>query len=183
MRLQYNSPVILTFTFICAIVLFLSDMTGKALMSMFTVYPTMDIANPLDYIRLFSHAMGHGDWNHLVGNLTYILLLGPILEEKYGSKSMLTMLFITAFVTGILNVLFFSHGLLGASGIVFMLILLSSVVNFKKGHIPITFILVVVLFLGKEIMNMFQNDSVSQSAHIIGGVCGSIFGFTHQKQG
>jgi membrane associated rhomboid family serine protease len=42
---------------------------------------------------------------------------------------------------------------------------------------------VVVLFLGKEIMNMFQNDSVSQSAHIIGGVCGSIFGFTHQKQG
>ncbi|MCS6832028.1 MAG: rhomboid family intramembrane serine protease [Flammeovirgaceae bacterium] len=181
MKLQYNAPVVLSFTFLCAAVLFLSDMSGGSFMSLFTVYPTMDFTNPIDYFRLFSHAIGHGDWNHLVGNMTYILLLGPMLEEKYGSKNLLVMLVMTALVTGVLNVLFFSHGLLGASGIVFMFILLSSIVNFKKGYIPLTFVLVVALFLGKEIVNMFAVDNISQSAHIIGGVCGAVFGFTHQK--
>jgi len=41
----------------------------------------------------------------------------------------------------------------GASGVVFMFILLSSFVNFKKGRIPITFILVVIIYLGGEVMN------------------------------
>lgn len=181
MRFQYNAPVVLSFAFLCTAIVFLSDMTGGKLMSLFTVYAIMDIANPIDYFRLFSHAIGHNGWEHLASNMTYILLLGPILEEKYGSKNLLTMIVITAFITGVLNVLFFSRALLGASGIVFMFILLSSIVNFKKGYIPLTFVLVVMLFLGKEIINMFTPDNISQSAHIIGGVCGSIFGFTHQR--
>ncbi len=183
MKIHYNAPVILTFTLTCVVVLATDPLLLGQVMPFFTVYPTMNLANPFDYMRLFSHVIGHGGWEHLVGNFTFILLLGPILEEKYGSQALLFMMLITAVVTGILNVLLFSTGLLGASGIVFMFILLSSVVNAQRGHIPLTFILVVLLFLGKEIVNIMANDNISQFAHIIGGICGSVFGFTMNDKG
>ena len=114
--------------------------------------------------------------------MTIILLLGPIVEEKYGAAKTILMIVLTALVTGIINVLFFSTGLLGASGIVFMLILLVSFTNMKDGKIPLTFILVALLFIGKEVIQSMEADHVSQAAHIIGGFCGSIFGFTSGRK-
>jgi membrane associated rhomboid family serine protease len=177
MKIQYNAPVILSFTIVSILVLFISNNLTNAFMQFFTVYPSMNPVDPADYFRLFSHAIGHSDWNHLLGNFSFILLLGPILEEKYGSLRLLIMMLLTAMITGIINIMFFSTGLLGASGIVFMLILLSSVVNLQKGKIPMTFILVVLLFLGREVVNIFREDNISQFAHIIGGICGAFFGF------
>jgi membrane associated rhomboid family serine protease len=91
------------------------------------------------------------------------------------------MMLVTALVTGLLNILFFHTGLLGASGIVFMLILLVSFTNSKSGEIPLTFILIALLFIGKEILQSLQSDQISQFAHIIGGICGSVFGFTTRR--
>jgi membrane associated rhomboid family serine protease len=121
--------------------------------------------------------MGHVDWAHLMTNFAFILLLGPILEEKYGSSGLFFMMLLTALATGILNVLLMSTGLLGASGIVFMMILLVSFTNIRSGDIPLTFILVVALYLTREIIASVREDSISQFAHIVGGVCGSLFGF------
>jgi len=135
------------------------------------------MANPAWYMRLFSHVMGHADWGHLVGNFTLILLIGPILEEKYGSYDLLFMILVTAFVTGLLQIACFEQALLGASGVAFMLIILSSYTNSRSGGIPLTFVLVVILFLGKELISSLGADSVSQFAHIIGGGLGGIFGF------
>lgn len=84
---------------------------------------------------------------------------------------------VTAFVTGILNVLFFPTGLMGASGIVFMLILLVSFTNVSAGQIPVTFILVALLFIGKEVIQSTEANQISEAAHIIGGICGGVFGF------
>ena len=92
------------------------------------------------------------------------------------------MIIFTAIFTGVLNILFFDTGLLGACGIVFMLILLSSITNYRNGDIPITFLLVVALYLGKEVMSAFETDQISQFGHIIGGVCGAVFGFIINKQ-
>jgi len=182
MKITYNSPVILTFTIICAVVLTADQvMHGNLIRSFFICYPHMDLADPFSYLRVFSHAIGHRDWNHLIGNFSFILLLGPILEEKYGSKKILLMMIIAAGITGLLNTFFFPSGLLGASGIVFMLIILISFTNFKAGEIPLTFILVILLFLTKEIVTAFQQDSISQFAHIMGGICGSVFGFRSKK--
>jgi uncharacterized membrane protein YdcZ (DUF606 family) len=59
-----------------------------------------------------------------------------------------------------------------------MLILLSSFVNFKKGKIPLTFILVVAIYLGGEVMRgILVKDNISQLTHLVGGICGSVFGF------
>ena len=100
------------------------------------------------------------------------------------------MIIVTALVTGLLHILFASllgdpmvnEGLLGASGIVFMLIILSSLTNFQKGTIPLTFILVAILFLGKEIYaGLTAEDNISQLAHIGGGICGGILGFIAER--
>ena len=83
----------------------------------------------------------------------------------------------TALVTSVLNLIFFKAYVLGASGIVFMFILLASTANIKKREIPLTFIAVAFLYLGGELVNAFQDDQISQMAHLIGGLVGAVFGF------
>jgi membrane associated rhomboid family serine protease len=183
MRISYNAPVTLTFALISTLVLVIDLATGRLLTAtVFSVGPSMNLANPLEYIRLFAHVAGHLNWSHLLSNFAFILLLGPILEEKYGSPAILLMILITAVITGVLNILFLSSGLMGASGIVFMMILLVSFANIKQGEIPLTFILVVVLYLAREVVTALQDDNISQFAHVAGGVCGSLFGFLRPRK-
>jgi hypothetical protein len=91
--------------------------------------------------------------------------------------TMFLMIVVTGFVTGVLNACFFPAPLLGASGVVFMMILLASFTNHGKDDVPLTFILIVFLYLGREIMSAFKGDDISQFAHLAGGLCGSLFGF------
>ncbi|MCG8477909.1 MAG: rhomboid family intramembrane serine protease [Spirochaetales bacterium] len=178
MRVRYNAPVTLTFALVSSLVLMLDQTIMPSLLErLFVVGPRMNPVNPFDYVRLFTHVIGHSSWAHLMGNFAFILLLGPILEEKYGSSGLLVMIAVTALVTGLLNVLFLPSGLLGASGVVFMMILLVSFTNIRQGEIPLTFILIVILYLIQEIVDSLQADSVAQFAHIAGGVIGSLFGF------
>ena len=183
MKIRYNAPAVLSFAFLSAAILILSQTFVRSLTESWFMVPGRDGFSPTSFrcwVTLLSHAAGHANWSHLVSNFSFILLIGPILEETYGSLSLLIMICITAIVTGILNVLFFSSGLLGASGVVFMMILLASFTNFNKGEIPLTFILVLILYLGRELFNSFggeQNGNISQFAHIVGGFIGSLFGF------
>ncbi|MBQ1305150.1 MAG: rhomboid family intramembrane serine protease, partial [Erysipelotrichales bacterium] len=125
------------------------------------------------YVRLFGHIFGHVNFAHFANNMMYILLLGPIVEEKYGSKNLVLLMAVTAVVTGLVQVLLFPRtALLGASGIVFLLIMMSAVVGEGK-DIPLTLILVVVVYFGNQIAEgLLEADKVSQLTHIIGGVIG-----------
>jgi membrane associated rhomboid family serine protease len=180
-RIKFNSPVILSFALICTSVLIADRFLLGNLMPYFTIMPSVNWSNPFSFLTMVTHIFGHGSLEHLIGNLTFILLLGPIIEEKYGSQQMIYMILFTAFITGIINILFFNTGLLGASGIVFMLILLVSFTNVRKGEIPLTFILVTFLFVGKELIQSVGDNQISETAHIIGGICGGIFGFKNAR--
>jgi membrane associated rhomboid family serine protease len=183
LRPAYNSPVVLTFALAACAVMALDSLAGgRVAPAFFAVHPGFDFADPLDYFRLFSHALGHRDWGHLTANFSVILLVGPILEEKYGSALLVRMMLATALITGILNAALFSTGLLGASGLAFMMIILASFTTRKgaerrSGELPLTFLLVLVLFLSKEVVQALSQDDISQFAHIMGGLCGSLFGF------
>jgi membrane associated rhomboid family serine protease len=180
MRIKYNAPTVLTFSLFCALILLLNDtLIPNLAKNWFAVCGKGDFnAGSFScWISIITHAAGHTHWNHLIGNLTLILLIGHMLEDIYGSLSLFVMMITTALVTGILNLLFFNSALMGASGIVFMMILLSSFTNFSHGEIPLTFILVLILYLGVQLLNSFSSDNISQFAHIVGGLCGSIFGF------
>lgn len=185
-RIRYNAPVTLTFALISTIILTADQLLGTGIIpSLFTMPPRgqFSFGSITDWVRLFTHIAGHADWAHLLSNFAFILLLGPILEEKYGSLLVLLMLLITALATGLLNGLFSDKALLGASGVVFMMILLASFTNIRGGEIPLTFILVVALFLVKEIISAFNTgDQVAQFAHIAGGICGSLFGFLRPRK-
>ncbi len=178
-RLQYNSPVILTFALISLISLGLGSVTkGYSTTLLFCTYRS-SLLDPLTYVRAIGHVFGHANWLHFSGNMTYILLLGPMLEEKYGSRNMIEMIAITAVVTAIANALFAPHtALLGASGIVYMMIILASQANLQEGRIPLTMIFAFVVYIGAELTNGFVlNDNVAHFAHVIGGVCGGSFGY------
>ena len=177
-RIRYNSPVILSFSLLSTAIFLLNIILAGNLMPFFTLSPYFNFSSIWWYFSLFTYTLGHANLAHLFGNISFMLLLGPILEEKYGSKAILLMMVFTAFFTAILNNLFFSTGIIGASGIVFMMIILVSFANTKGNDIPLTFILVLVLYLGKEVFNAFEADTTSQFAHILGGLVGAVFGFS-----
>ena len=184
-RLDFNSPVILGMTCISLLLLFLNWITGGAVNGILAIRYTSWL-DPLMHIRLFTHVLAHSGLPHFVGNFMLILAVGPMVEEKYGGLRLLLMLAVTAAVTGLVNVVFFRGvALIGASGIVFMLTLLASFVNIRQGRIPLTVLLVALLYIGNEIVQgVFANDNISQVAHIVGGLCGAAFGFAiHRERG
>ena len=191
-KFQYNAPVVLTFALLSLAALILSALTADA-----EAGPVMSWANinlfsirrapltePLFYFRLFGHVLGHAGIEHFMGNFLLILLIGPALEEKYGSRNMLLMILSTALLTGLVFVIFFPRVmLLGASGIVFMMILLGSFVRLERGRIPLTLVICAAAFIGREVTNgLFIDNGVASLAHIIGGVCGAVFGYFLNKE-
>ena len=185
MRIRYNAPVTLTIALLATAILGIGQLFGmQFIYSYFTVpaHSQFNFSDPAEYLLLFSFVLGHASWAHLIGNFSFILLLGPILEEKYGSPSMLFMVLLTAFVTGLFNVLFLNTGLLGASGIAFMMILLISFTNIRGGDIPITFILIILIYVVQQVVEAFHPGQVSHVAHLIGGGFGSLFGFVRTRR-
>ena len=174
---SYNAPVTLTFALVSLIVLIIGHFTGGASTRLlFEVYRSK--ISFFAVLRLFGHVLGHSSFEHYAGNMMLFLLLGPILENRYGSGTFLEAICITAVVSGLVAGIFFPGvALLGASGVVFMMIVLVSAVDLKRGEIPITMILIIVIYLGSEIWNMVTvKDNVSQLTHIVGGLCGALIG-------
>lgn len=178
-HITYNAPVTLTSALFCTLVLLTDSLLHHQLIPALFTAPgaPFDYHNPLNFLRLLTHVFGHADWNHLLGNLAFILLLGPLMEERYGSPMLALMMTATALVTGVINACLIPAGLLGASGIVFMLIVLASLSTIEKGEIPISFIFIIAIYLGRELTGGAKAANVATVAHIVGGLCGSLFGF------
>lgn len=170
--------MILGFTLFSLVALLLAQVTGGGTNDLFFSVYRAPLTDPLTWVRFFGHVLGHAGWQHFIGNIMLILVIGPLLEEKYGSGEVLFVILITAFVTGLLNFALFPQvQLLGASGVTFALILLSSFVSVKEGEIPLTFLLVAVIYIGGEVINgIFIRDSVSNLSHIAGGAVGAVLG-------
>lgn len=184
-KIRYNSPVVLSFALLSMAVLLLNRLTsGWTNAHVFSVYRG-SLTDPLFYFRLFGHVLGHANWAHYSGNMILLLLTGPMLEEKYGSRRIVMVIAITALVTGLTEVLFFpGTALLGASGVVFAFILLSSVTGSGQEGIPLTLIVIAVIYLGGQIYEgITQQDNVSHLTHILGGVIGGGAGLAlrHKK--
>lgn len=178
-KITFNSPAILGYTIICCAALVLNQITrGYTNHAFFSVYRS-SLTDPLTYLRFFGHAIGHANWSHFINNFTLILVVGPLLEEKYGTTDIICIIASTAFITGLANfILFPGVRVLGASGVLFALILLSSFSSFKEGTIPLTFILVAFLYIGKDLYSaMFVRDNVSNFSHILGGLVGAFLGY------
>lgn len=179
--INYNAFITLTMFFISLVIVGINYITdGKANKYLFST-KRASLLNPLTYVRFITHILGHRDFRHFSNNYMKILILGPMIEEKYGSELFLLMILITAFVTGIVNYIKTDVSLKGASNISFMLTVLSAFVNLTSNQIPLTLILVIIFYVIDEIKDLNKDDNIAHYGHLTGAICGGIFGFLSMK--
>ncbi|MBR2289925.1 MAG: rhomboid family intramembrane serine protease [Clostridia bacterium] len=173
---EYNAVVTLTYFLICFVVLILNYLTKGKSNDWFTCR-RRSIWSLKTYVCLITHAFGHVDWDHFYRNFLMILLIGPLIEEKYGATTFLVMILVTALITGIINVLFSSRGCIGASCVDYMLIVLSSCVNLSENKIPLTLVMIMIFYVVDEVRKLIlrKHDGVSHIGHVTGAVCRSSF--------
>ena len=71
---------------------------------------------------------------------------------------------------------------MGASGVLFCMMLLTSFASMRGGAIPITLILVIILYLGSEILQAVTGTAgLQELTHIAGGVVGLVLGFAFSR--
>ena len=162
--IRFNAPVVLLFALLSLLVLLLDGWTGGVSTTRFFCVYRSSLADPLTFVRFFGHVLGHSGYSHYMNNMLLLLLVGPGLEEKYGSRNLLMTILVTALVTGLVQFIFFpGTALLGASGVVFMMIVLNSFTEMRRGGIPLTMLLVVALYLGNEVVDgLSESDNISQ---------------------
>jgi membrane associated rhomboid family serine protease len=184
-KLSVESPVVISYVFACVFLHFLNMTIAPGISRWLGVLDTFHPFQPMQYVRLITHIFGHENMAHLRGNMTHILLVGPSSEENFGSHNILLIMLAVAISSGFGHI-FLGPGntsLIGASGVVFALIIVNSLVSAEMGRIPIAFLLTACLWTGDELWSLlFVKDTISHSAHLIGAVVGTAAGYYFQSQ-
>jgi membrane associated rhomboid family serine protease len=185
-RIVVNAPVLLSFVLLCTI-LHACSVLYPGLRPILGVDDRFtELWNPLSYLSLFTHVLAHENWAHLQGNMVHLLLVGPAVEHAFGSKNLFYIIVVVAFSSALVHLAIgkqFTYQL-GASGVVFACIMLSSLVTASTGTLPLSFVIVATWWLGDEVWKFFvSGDTVSHHAHLSGGGVGTMAGYyIHQKR-
>ncbi len=194
LKLSYDAPVTLTFVIVCAVIFLINmllakggkaDGLQKLLSSPTAQSGTLPfiVKSPVSYLRLLLYMFGSsgagtgvaGGASVLFTNLILIMLLGPAMEERYGSVIIGIMIFVSALFAGVLNACFCETSLVGAVPLVSMMIFLNAFMSFSKKKFPLSFAAVMVLFV---LLQIFSGAGAVQIIICIaGGLCGSLFAF------
>jgi len=180
-RIVIDSPVILGFALACVAVFLADNLVAGTAIGLFAcpAWAQFWIWHPLNYLRLFTHVLGHANQAHLRGNLTNMLLVGPPCERQFGSRALLAIIGHVALWSALTHLAVGGSTAwqLGASGVVFALILLNSLISARTGELPLTFILTLVLWCSGEVAASLAEDGVSHVAHLSGAAVGSCAGY------
>ncbi len=134
-----------------------------------------------------THTLIHSSFDHWFNNVSLILLLMPSCEDHFGMSKLFKMICVVATMSWFANALFTNYIPVGASGVVFMLIVLTPFI--ANAHettnvmIPVCFVMVFLMFLGKEIyVALTQTDHVSHLCHVVGGIVGAVFALKDRRE-
>ena len=181
--LKYNAPVSLTFALLSLLALALGELTdGWTTQNLFCFYKS-SLTDYLTYPRAIFHVLGNTDLTTCTANVILLLVIGPAAEERFGSAKVLTAVLLTA-IAGALIIWFFfpTATLMGASGVLFMMMVLASFASMRGGAIPITLILVLILYLGSEVVRALSGGAgLQELTHIAGGVVGMLLGLVFSR--
>jgi len=193
-RLVVRAPVVVSLAAISCLVLFIDSVVPKQrrLQPHIMVVPWKYVYRfwTRDWFRVVTYTFSHKDMAHLTGNFSSILLIGPLLEQTYGSWRLLRIMLVTTALAGVLSSVLFSTALIGASTIVFLFLILGSSVACHMGvpsahgspgkgrqEVPVSFACILVLTFGREIAKALQSDgTVSHFSHAVGGLIGGVLG-------
>lgn len=177
MKITFEAKITLIITAICLIVFVLFHYYPAQLGSVCVLNGKFNTGNVTDYLSTIGYIFGHVGPEHLLGNLSFFLVLSPIIEKTYGRNKYVLMILTAAIFTAIIHVFFWENGLMGLSGIVFMLIILSTLIHAKSNELPFTFLLVLLIYFSQEVYLSFSKDNVSHMAHLAGGISGIFWGY------
>jgi len=170
MKISFIAPLSLLFAALCVV--------GTYIPLNFGLPGSLPaVLNPVGWIYLFTWPFIHADTTHLVSNMMLFLLLAPVLEHRYGAFKFLLCILFSSAAIGFAHILTNSATLIGASGIVFMCITMSTFLG-GKNRIALHTIIVSCLFAYQELHAAFTTDNnISYLAHLGGGVLGILLGW------
>ena len=185
LKIAVDAPVTVSFALISVLLFLLDTLAFKgSLSSKIFSSPTSAagqapfvLSNPLSYLKLVLYIFSDGSWSLLLSNLLFILLLGPAMEERYGSVVIGIMMIVSALFSGVLNACFCNVSLIGSCPLVFMMIFLNSFMSFSKKKLPLSFILIFFMYAAYEIMQKGKGQFAAMLICLAGGLCGSLFAF------
>lgn len=180
-RITVEAPVVITFCFLCVVVHVLQKVVWTGLNTFLAVPHTFRLLSVMQVPRLFTHVIAHdGSISHIKNNMVHLLLVGPSAEHVYGSTTMLLVIALVAVTSAAAHILVGSPHThqLGASGVVFAVILLNSLMAAVSGTIPLSFILTAALWVSDEVYKFFfGRDGVSHHAHLTGAIVGTVVAY------
>lgn len=185
LKFSYDAPVSQTFVIITVAIFLLDLLVFKLkLNTSYLIAPTSAAGNlpfslkePLSWVRLLFYIFGGTDKALLFTNLLFVILIGPTMEERYGSIIIGLMFFVSAMFTGVLNVCACKFGISGCSSVVFMLLILNALMFFTKKTVSATSITMILLFVCREFFIQNPNGIAGTLITLAGGLCGSLFAF------
>ena len=185
LKFVYDAPVMLTFA-LAVLVIFVLDtfvvkgkLAEKWLLSPTSAEGSLPFAfsDFTSIFRLFLHVLGGRDIPFLICNLIFILLLGPEMEERYGSVIIGIMIFVAALFSGVLNACFCKIPVSGSEPVVFMLILRCAMMHLSRSTVSASALVVIILFAVMLVLRKNPNGVVGVVITLAGGLCGSLFAF------
>ena len=167
--LKYNAPVTLTFALLSLLALALNELTDG--------WTTQNLFCSV------LHVLGNTSLTTCTGNIIVLLVVGPAAEERFGSAKVFFAVLLTALAgAAIMWFLFPEATIMGASGVLFCMMMLASFASMRGGAIPITLILVIILYLGSEVLQAVSGEAgLPELTHIAGGVVGLLLGLVFSR--
>ncbi|MDD7416751.1 MAG: rhomboid family intramembrane serine protease [Treponemataceae bacterium] len=135
-----------------------------------------DYRNVADYFRILLYPFGFSSWNQLTANLVFILLLFPKIESVFGKLFSSMLVLITVAFAGVICVCFSNSVIYGTSGIVCMLLILAIFISADKRQIPLSYILLAVIYFAREIVSIIDTNTIEVFCHFAGSLAGSLVG-------
>ena len=181
----YNAPVTLTFALLSRLALALNELTdGWKTQNLFCFFKS-SFSDYLTYPRAVLHVLGNTSLTTCTGNIIVLLVVGPAAEERFGSAKVFFAVLLTALAgAAIMWFLFPEATIMGASGVLFCMMMLTSFASVRRGAIPITLILVIILYLGSEVLQALTGTAgLPELTHIAGGVVGLVLGLAFSRGG
>lgn len=124
------------------------------------------------------HIFGHSSWQHFLSNTVYIAMLGPSIENKFGTIPLAIMTLLCAAIVGAVSVITKSP-CYGLSTIAFMWVILNTFQSEDSEGLPFTSLILLVIFVLPEVLAIFtKNDQIAHQNHVLGALIGLAFGIS-----
>ena len=167
------------------VIIFIMQATiGRGFTESFMLIPSDILTRP--WIIITSMFL-HGSFNHLLFNMYALLIFGPLLEQRIGSRKFLYMYIVSGIVAALGFSAFYTTPELGASGAIMgmlgvLIILMPDLQLLFFFVIPMSLRTAGIIWIVIDIIGIFLPNGIANLAHLFGMGYGLFYGMGLKKQ-